>query len=59
MTDFTPDDKFRCAARELKMRKQVYPRWVQINKMTQEQADHEIAVMEAIVEDYRQKGLFD
>lgn len=46
-------DKFRCAERELEMRRRVYPRLVRQNKMTQSQANWEIECQEAIVDDYR------
>lgn len=49
----TEADKFACATRELSMRKKVYPRWVEQGRMTQQQADKEIACMAAIAEDYR------
>jgi hypothetical protein len=52
MTDYTDEEKYLCAVRELKMRRKVYPRWVQIHRMTQEQADREIELMEAIMKDY-------
>jgi hypothetical protein len=52
MTEFTAADKQKAAEREAKMRRRVYPRWVDANKMTQETADREIAVMEAIACDY-------
>lgn len=45
--------KLACLQRELKMRRKVYPRWVKDRKMAQAQADAEIAIMTAIVEDYR------
>jgi hypothetical protein len=54
MTDIiTVADKLACAERELKMRKRVYPRWVADRRMSEGQAAHEIAAMEAIVEDYQ------
>ncbi len=49
----TATDKRKCAERELAMRRGVYPRWVVKGRMKQEVADREIAIMEAIVEDYR------
>jgi hypothetical protein len=52
MKEFTPRDKLECVKRELIMRKKVYPRWVEQGKMTLTKADHEIAVMASIVEDY-------
>ena len=51
----TDQDKLACAEREVKMRRRVYPRWIAAGKMTQAKADHEIAVMESIAEDYRKK----
>lgn len=46
------DQKRACIERELKMRRRVYPRWVQDGRMSQAKADEEIAVMEAILADY-------
>lgn len=45
-------DKLGCARRELKFRKQVYPRLVQRGSMKREAADLEIEIMTAIVADY-------
>lgn len=59
MAEITAEDKLACAERELKMRRKVYPRWIDDGRMTNEKAAHEIAVMEAIVVDYQaaaQKG---
>lgn len=44
--------KRACLERELRMRRRVYPRWVKAGRLTQAQAEHEIAVMEAILADY-------
>lgn len=53
MTDIiTTADKLACAKRELALRKNVYPRFVEQNKMSSGKAAHEIAAMEAIVADY-------
>lgn len=53
------DQKRACIERELKMRRRVYPRWVEAGRMTQAKADEEVAVMEAILADYppRQESL--
>jgi hypothetical protein len=48
-------DKLACIEREIKMRLQVYPRWIESGRMTREKADHEISVMQEIAEDYRRK----
>lgn len=46
-------DKLKCVQRELALRKSYY--WKRVNKgqMREDQCVHEIAVMEAIVEDYK------
>jgi hypothetical protein len=52
MTDIiTTADKLACAKRELAMRKQCYPRWVDNGKMSAGKAAHELAAMAAIVAD--------
>ncbi len=38
-----------CVERELRFRRRVYPRWVGEGRMTQAEADHEIAAMEAVL----------
>lgn len=54
MTDriFTAAEKLAAARRELAMRRRVYPRWVENNRMTQSKANEETAIMAAIVADY-------
>jgi hypothetical protein len=42
-------DQLRCAERELKLRKRVYPRRIEAQRMTQDLADREVRMMEAIV----------
>jgi hypothetical protein len=46
-------DKLACVERELKLRRMVYVKLVTAGRMTPEKADHEFAVMSAIVDDYR------
>lgn len=53
MADATREEKHTVAKRELKFRRKAYPRFVAEGRMTQENADREIRIMEAIVEDYR------
>lgn len=55
---FTTADKRASIEREIKMRRRVYPRWVADRKMSQTQADREIAVMEAIAADYADEDTF-
>ena len=53
---FTPREKLEAVEREIGMRRKVYPRWVLLKKIRQDTADREIAVLEAIAEDYRGKA---
>ncbi len=48
----TDADKIACLRRELAMRRRVYPRQVGRGQMTQAEADREIGLIEAILEDY-------
>ena len=50
---FTAEDKMNCALRELRMRERVYPGWVEKGRITAEKSERELALMAAIVEDYR------
>jgi hypothetical protein len=51
----TETDKLACVARELAMRVRVYARLVASGKKTQRWADHEISLMQAIVQDYNER----
>jgi hypothetical protein len=46
----TLPDLIACATRETKMRRRVYPRWVEQGKMQSDTANREIAMMETIAE---------
>lgn len=52
MTTITATDKLREINRELGQRRHVYPRRIAAGKMTQQAADRQIAIMEAIRADY-------
>ena len=52
----TVHDKLQCVVRELGFRHRTYPRMIENRKMSQAQADREIAVMESIVQDYRRSA---
>jgi len=54
---FTDTEKREAAEREAKMRRKVYPRWVEQKKMSLAQADKQIALMDEIADDYRKKEL--
>lgn len=49
---FTAEEKLAAVKREIGFRKRVYARRVAENKMAQAQMDREIAVFEAIADDY-------
>lgn len=52
------DTKIECAKREVKRRKKFYPYMVKAEKLTQEEADFEIATMQEILETLTQfKGM--
>ena len=53
MTQFNRQQKYEEAMRECRYRRLVYKRLVDNLKMTPEQAEHKIAVMAEIAEDYR------
>lgn len=53
------DQIIREVRRELNMRKSVYPKWVQAGKLKQIDADHRIAVMQKILDDYEAKSAQD
>ena len=55
---FSRAEKCEAATRELIMRRRVYPRWVKQGRMMQEKASREIALMEAIRDDYAEPDLF-
>lgn len=46
----TIDDQIACARRELALRKNCYPNWIQKGRLRRENADREIAAMSAILE---------
>lgn len=48
----TNADKLACVKRELKLRREVYPRRIDAGKMSNDKAAWEIKVMEEIVRDY-------
>ena len=49
---YSASDLQACAAREAKMRRGVYPRWIADGRLSQKKADDEIAKMEAIAEHF-------
>jgi hypothetical protein len=55
-TNFSFEELHRCARRELAQRRRVYPRLVALEKMSQEVADREIAMMSAIAEYFEAKS---
>jgi hypothetical protein len=51
---FSISTKLACLKRELALRKNVYALWVNSGKMKMAIAEREIAVLEAICDDYQQ-----
>lgn len=49
---FTREQKIQALRREIALRRNVFARRVDLGKMTQEQADYEVAIMEEILEEY-------
>lgn len=54
MTTVPLSVQIKSIEREIGMRKRVYPRWVENNRMSQAKADEEIAAMEAALETLRE-----
>lgn len=54
----TTAEKRACLEREIRMRRRVYPRRVAAGQMRQADADREIRVMSAILDDYALRDLF-
>lgn len=50
---FTTADLADCAEREVRQRQQAYPRWVEAGRMTQQLADRQTALMQAIARKLR------
>lgn len=48
----TNGNKLSAISREIALRRRVYPRQIENGRLTQEKADREIAIFEAIVDDY-------
>lgn len=55
---FTNQQKRDAALREVKYRKRVYASLVSDGRMTQAKADEQIAIMQAIADDYHEPDLF-
>ena len=53
---FSDEEKLREITREIAMRRNVYPNWVQRGRITQQQADRHIAIMLEIAKDYGGHG---
>lgn len=52
----TTKEKLDCVRRELKLRRSLYPRWIENEKISQDVADREIAIMAAIEADYQREA---
>jgi hypothetical protein len=52
--NMTTADQIKCVEREIAMRRRVFPRLVERQKMSQGEADREIATMEAVLRTVQQ-----
>jgi len=43
-------DQIACVRREIALRRAVYPRWIEVGRITQTKADYEVACMTAVLE---------
>lgn len=46
----TIDEQIQAVERELKLRRTLYPKWIEKRKIKKEKADYEIKAMEAVLE---------
>lgn len=56
---YSAREKALCAEREVRQRQRVYPRFVAEGRMKLDQAEYQIAVMQAIAEDYNRQAATD
>jgi hypothetical protein len=52
---YTTEDKIKALRREISMRKNVYRKKVHDQRMTQQEMDYEVGVMQAILMDYERQ----
>jgi hypothetical protein len=50
------EDKLREIERELKLRRRLYPHWIEIGKIEAGEAKRRIEVMQAIADDYEKQA---
>ena len=53
---FTAEDKLREIERELKLRRRLYPHWIEIGKIDASDAKRQIEIMAAIAADYEKQA---
>ena len=56
---FSIDEIIKELEREIKMRKEVFGRWVLQGRMTENTKNKRIQIMEQILEDYKQKQIHE
>lgn len=54
--EFTREEKLKAIAREISLRRNVYPGKVESGRMKQAEADYQLAIMIAIAKDYGGHG---
>lgn len=55
---FTDEEKRIAAEREVGWRKRVYPNRIETGRLSQQEADYQIQIMQEIADDYRTKAEF-
>lgn len=50
---YTNEQKLKEAEREVAMRRSAYPKWIKARRMTQDEADRHLDIMQEIADDYR------
>lgn len=51
--EYSTDQKIACIEREIRLRRQAYPKWVAQSRMSQAIAERELGCMAAILADYQ------
>jgi len=53
--EYTAADKLSEIRREIGLRMTLYPRWVEVKKISQQKADKQLGILRAIARDYEEQ----
>ena len=56
IAEISREEKLREIAREIALRKNLYPNWIRFGKLSQQQADRRLQILLAIAKDYGGHG---